>query len=337
MAINPSEAVLHVTTCCSHHCPFCYAIDDSILRMHQDYAILKRIVGAIAKAECKSILFVGGDPASHPQIVDLSLFAKSLGLETSILSNTLHFADHSAEQVIKAFDNIEITVHASSPRAHDCFCRKDGAYDFAVQNLKSLKSVSTHLGIIFNITPDTYQHIFEAIKRLIEIDNASIDHVVFQRIVSVGRAYQKNEWHLSMEFLESIFAQVEQVESAYKLQISFEDAFPRCIVPEKYRRYVQPCTWGQRGLSLDMYGNVAKCCTDPRYTIANILDTPIPEIWNTSPELTKRRSGFLVPQSCRDCYQYVDCGGGCILSSEMNGCNGDPLLRIIKGDSNADL
>lgn len=66
-----NEAVLHITTCCTHHCPFCYALTDNIIKKHQDTAILKEILLILADNGCKSMLFVGGDPASHPQAIEL--------------------------------------------------------------------------------------------------------------------------------------------------------------------------------------------------------------------------------------------------------------------------
>jgi radical SAM protein with 4Fe4S-binding SPASM domain len=290
--------------------------------------VLERIIKELAKFKCSSVIFVGGDPASNPKIVELANTAKSLALETGILSNTLFFANRSASEVTSAFNYVEATIHRPNPETHDSFCQREGAYDFVIKNLKSLKSASTHLGIVYNITPDTYQDIFKTIKRVIEFDRVPIDHVVLQRIVSVGRAVHKSKWNLTSYFLDSIFTQVQKAEKNYKFDISFEDTFPLCKVHTEYHKYIHPCSWGQSAVSLDMYGNIAKCCTDPRYEIGNILDTPLDKLWNSSIALNKRRSGCLVPQSCRDCPQYERCGGGCILASEMNGCNGDPLLVL---------
>ncbi len=64
----PREAVLHITSCCTHHCPFCYYVDDSGPSFSQKYNILESIIDELAKYGCESILFVGGDPASHPDV-----------------------------------------------------------------------------------------------------------------------------------------------------------------------------------------------------------------------------------------------------------------------------
>ena len=328
----PNNAVLHITSCCSHHCPFCYYIDDTATHYPQDYGVLKRIVNELAKYDCENILFVGGDPASHPDVINLGHYAKSLGMNTSILSNTLKLnSKFTWTDIANAFNTIEVTIHSSEPKVHNVFCGKERAFEAAVKNLKTIDSLSQesiHLGVVFNITPDTYYDIYNAIKRIVTIDNIHIDHVVFQRIVSIGRAFENKNWMLKQQHISIIFAQIEQIEKEFSLDIYLEDSFPLCTVPERYRHFVHSCQWGSFGISLDMHGNVAKCCVDSRYTLGNILETPLPEIWNLSRKLEERRRGLLVPERCRHCILYPKCGGGCILASELNNCSGDPLITM---------
>lgn len=327
----PREAVLHITSCCTHHCPFCYYIDDSVPGFSQKYNILESIIDELAKYGCESILFVGGDPASHPDVVKLGNYAKSLRISTSILSNTLKFAPQfSWRDIVDAFDTIEVTIHRSDAVEHNNFCGKKGAFEFSIGNLKSIASVSqvdNHLGIVYNITPDTYRDIYNAIKQVIIVEGVNIDHVVLQRIIPIGRALNNMNWSLEQLYISDIFTQMEKIEKEFLIEVYLEDSFPLCVVPEQYRLFVHRCQWGTSGISLDLYGNIAKCCADSRYNIGNILETPLPDIWRISSELDKRRKGLLVPEKCRQCSLYLECGGGCILASELNNCDGDPLIN----------
>ena len=328
----PREAVLHITSCCTHHCPFCYYIDDSVPHFPQNYNILKAIIDELAKYGCKSILFVGGDPASHPDVIKLGEHAKSLRISTSILSNTLRFApQYSWKDIVTVFDTIEVTIHRSNPVEHNNFCGMEGAFEFAIGNLKTIASVSevnNHLGIVYNITPNTYRDIYNAIRQIITVEGVNIDHVVLQRIVPVGRALNNMKWSLKQLYISEIFTQMEQIEKDFLIDVYLEDSFPLCAVPEQYRHFVHRCQWGVSGISIDLYGNVAKCCADSRYNIGNVLEAPLPDIWRSSSELDKRRKGLLVPEKCRQCYLYPECGGGCILASELNNCDGDPLIMV---------
>lgn len=328
----PDEAVLHITSCCSHHCPFCYYIDDNIQPFSQDYNILKKIVDELVKYGCKSILFVGGDPVMHPNIINLGKYAKSLGMTTSILSNTLEFKLQDTElNVAAAFDSIEVTIHNSEPELHDAFCGKKGAFFNVIKNFKIINTCvgeDVHLGIAYNITPYTYQDIYKVVNRIVNIEGIRLDHIVFQRIVPIGRAINNMDWSLSHQNIFQIFSQMEKIEEDFSINIYLEDSFPLCVVPIQYRRFVHRCHWGNSGISIDLYGNISKCCTDSRYTIGNILETSLVDIWNSSLELIKRRKGELVPEKCRQCLLYMECGGGCILASELNNCNGDPLMTM---------
>lgn len=318
--------VLHITTCCSHECPFCYFVNDSILRTHQKHSVLEKIIVEIAAAGAKEILFVGGDPASHPDVVELGVYAKSLGIKTAILSNTLHFQGNSKEQVAFAFDTIETTIHAPYPDIHNLICNKDGAFELAISNLKSFQDYKVSLGVVYNLAPNTYAALSETINRVIELDKVGIDHVILQRLAPVGRAYKKSNWHLPINAIDSVFEQVESSIEKFEIDIIFEDTFPLCVTPERFRHYISPCSWGYDSCSLDMHGNVSRCCTDPRYELGNILETPLLKLWNTNPFLHDKRCAKLVPYKCRTCKQYEHCRGGCVLASEMNGCQGDPLL-----------
>lgn len=321
-----NEAVLHITTCCTHYCPFCYAIDDTVPHFHQDVSKLRKIVQRLYDVGCNSILFVGGDPASHPDVVDLSLFSINLGIETAILSNTLTFRNHDSKTVSNSFNSIETTIHRANPEAHDSFCGSKGAYSTVIQNLASFQNGVAGLGIVINLTPDTYIQVFDIIKRVIEIDRVLINHVVLQRIVPIGRAYKHTQWQLTQESIDLIFEQIEKITSYYGIQCSFEDTFPVCKLPEKYRPYIKKCEWGTNRISLDMYGNFSKCCADPRFTVGNILELDFVDVWDHSNILKDRRNGSLVPETCRRCHNFSVCGGGCVFASELNECQGDPLL-----------
>ena len=183
------------------------------------------------------------------------------------------------------------------------------------------------MGIVYNITPDTYRDIYNAIKQVIIVEGVNIDHVVLQRIIPIGRALNNMNWSLKQLYISDIFTQMEKIEKEFLIEVYLEDSFPLCVVPEQYRHFVHRCQWGTSGISIDLYGNIAKCCADSRFIIGNILETPLPDIWQASSELNKRRKGLLVPEKCRQCSLYLECGGGCILASELNNCDGDPLIN----------
>jgi radical SAM protein with 4Fe4S-binding SPASM domain len=296
-------------------------------RRHQSLSVLQKIIDECAKVGATDIIFVGGDPATHPNIVELGNYAHKYGMQTTILSNTLFFQDKKFEDVEEAFDNIETTIHSNDAKKHDDFCGCTGAYEKVIKNLLSFNSTKCNLGIVYNLTPETFKFLYDVVENLIEVQKIDLEHIVLQRIAEVGRATANDTWNLSKENVANIFNQVERLEKRYpSLNISFEDTFPYCIVPEKYKHYIKPCSWGYDSCPLDMDGNVSLCCTDPNYSLGNIFETPLVEIWDKSPQLLKKRSGLCIPEKCRICRDYEKCRGGCILSSITNSIKGDLLL-----------
>jgi len=322
--------VLHITSVCEHNCPFCYYTSEDIIRRHQCIRVLKQIISKCAEASVKEIVFVGGDPATHPDIIELGTFAHENGIQTTILSNTLAFPNSTIPNVIDAFNAIEVTLHSCDANKHDAFCGRVGAFDNAIANLASFVSEKTHLGIVYNLTSSTWGELFNLVNYLVEYKHIPIDHIVLQRIAQVGRANKNDKWELSKKDLICIFQEVENIQNRYCLDINFEDSFPYCLIPEEYReKYAKPCSWGYESCPLDQNGNVSLCCTDPNYTLGNILETPLLEIWNSAPKLLEKRAGLFVSAKCRACQDYEKCRGGCILSSITNECRGDRLLEQI--------
>lgn len=318
--------VLHITSVCSHNCEFCYYTTEKAKRWHQKTSLLQKIINRCAEIGVKELVFVGGDPATHPDVVLLGQQAKNANINTTILSNTLSFNNDSIEDIINAFNNIEVTIHGSNSHIHDTICRHKGAYSFVLKNLKAYVDTNVHLGIVFNLTAQSYTDLFPSVSTIIDNENIDIDHLVLQRIAQVGRACNKDRWELKESMLEHIFRQIEKIDKEYRLDIQFEDTLPLCKVPQEYKKYIHPCSWGYSSCALDQNGNVSLCCADPGYTLGNFLDDNILLKWNMSKELTKKREGLFVPESCRKCDDYGECRGGCVLSSINNKCNGDMLL-----------
>lgn len=111
----------------------------------------------------------------------------------------------------------------------------EGAFEVAIGNLKiiaSFSQVNNHLGIVYNITPNTYRDIYNAVKQIITIENVNIDYVVFQRIVPIGRALNNMDWSLRKQYISEILTQMEQIEKELSIDVYSEDSFPLCIVLE---------------------------------------------------------------------------------------------------------
>lgn len=77
----------HIVKPCNKKCKFCYAtFDDMSVRMLSLKHAL-RIVLKLQEAGTKKITFAGGEPMLYPHLKEVIIFAKEIGLTTSIITN----------------------------------------------------------------------------------------------------------------------------------------------------------------------------------------------------------------------------------------------------------
>lgn len=320
-----TQAILHITYVCTHHCPMCYA-NAGIESSHPPLEQLCLIVDRLFELGITDLTLVGGDPASYPYILPLACHIKKTGMHLTILSNTLDFSP-SRESVIDYIDVYEGTIHHSIKEKHDQFCGSPGAYERLLSNLKYYSSMHKRVGIAVNMIPYNYNVIYDLIKNVISHD-VSIDHLVLQRIIQFGRAIGSVQYELDKGMLSIIMSQVEQAETEFGLNIIFEDPLPLCSIEEKFQKYMHPCEWGITKVSVDYNGNLSRCGADVFHSFGSIFDEDVLEKWNANSSLHEFRSKTYLPQKCRNCPAFNNCGGGCPISREPDrGFSLDYLAR----------
>lgn len=311
-----TTAALHVSYVCTHRCPMCYANSsksDESNAKHPPVNMVKNVISELVKNGVNNISFVGGDPAIYPFILDVSEYAHSLGCTLSILSNTLSFGK-AMSNIVKYIDCFEGTIHDCNARRHDEFCQREGAYDLLVSNLKYFSDLDQKIGITINITPFTYDKIYDIVNAII-LKGINLHHLVFQRIIPFGRAEKNHSYELTLQQLETALNQVELAEKSFDLQVIFEDPFPLCAIKPKFYRYMHPCEWGITKVSVDYKGNLSRCGADPRCSLGNIFEIgSLSNLWENSNELLEFRKKDYLETKCHNCNMLERCGGACPIS-----------------------
>ena len=308
---NISQAILHITYACTHHCPMCYANAGENL-VQPPVTQLFHVADRLADLGIKDITLVGGDPASYKDILELVRYLKKYDMKISVLSNTLDFIPEN-QAVLNYIDTFEATIHHSIKEKHDSFCKCPGAYEKIIENLKYFSSQKKRVGLAINLIPFNYDVIYDSIKNVI-LNGIIIDHVIFQRIIQLGRAAGKNQYELNNTMLKSIMLQIEKAEKDYDLNIIFEDPLPLCSIEAKYGKYMHPCDWGITKVSVDFNGNMSRCGADVFHSFGSIFDESIIEKWNNDSLLNRFRKKDYLPSKCKSCNHLTNCGGGCPIS-----------------------
>jgi len=312
LKVNLKMMVFHITPVCDNRCEYCYMGKIKNLN-HPPYQHIEKVMVELNNQKVKNILLGGGNPCVYPQLKELIEFGNNMGMNIEIMSNTLEFKDESILEHIKGFDTT-ILGHDSS--SHDAVAGRKGAYYQLVENIRYLTSLGYDVGIALNATPATYNKLFMTIENLINKENIPINkirYIMIQRIIPQGRARGTLKYSLKPEHLNPMFKDIEKIEDL-DLKIVFEDAFPLCLIAEKYHKYLSPCVWGYTKGSINWNGDVSRCGADPRFTVGNIFSKPLSEIWHSSPILLSFRETEWMPEKCKTCPLLEKCRCGCSLS-----------------------
>lgn len=151
-------------------------------------------------------------------------------------------------------------------------------------------------------------------------EKLKIKELVVQRTIPLGRADKTLKFSITKDQVPGIFQQLQAVKDNYGLKIDFEDPFPLCLVPKRYR-YLQdrPCQWGYTKASVNFNGDLSRCGADGRFLLGNIFKVnDLQRFWKENPTLIHFRSGNWLSKKCRKCDLLKRCGGGCSLSRITN-------------------
>jgi len=312
---------LHITEKCSHNCSFCYYKKKQNFtplksKPNERFSLqtLKKIIDELYINNVKEIFLLGGDPAEYVNFLDLAEYAWKKELLLTSVSNT-HEYNCDPSILSKYLSICETTIHGESEEFHDNVCESIGAYEKVLNNLKMFRQLGCSTGITINIMPSNVKNIYSIVSNIINKHGKIIDYINVQRIVPHGKATKEDNHYLQKDNLVEALTQIDKIFVDYNIEIECEDAFPLCLVPKKFWKYIHRCEWGYEKLSINGDGGVSRCGADPRYNLGNVLETSLKEIWEESPYLNDFRKKDFLPQKCKECDNITLCGGGCSLGA----------------------
>lgn len=322
---------LEITNVCSHRCPYCYVGD--LAREEDvyfsDYATVCKIIDKLHEYGAKMIAILGGDPIHHPRIVDIIRYIKSnTSIAVSVMSNTLEFDNITVEEMARFIDNIDFTLHGRNAIEHESFCKgNDGLYDDVMLKLKKYIDCGVNVNIAINIIPFTHDKIYEMVDAVFS-KGVRFSTLLLQRILPLGRAEGDVSYDITAEQIKVAFEQIARAEADFGIEISFEDPFPLCYVPTKYRKYMKGCPEGINRLPIRGNGLVSTCGAVGDATLGNILTDTYEEIWLKNMRFNELRSGaFLTNEKCIDCPDRSECRGGCPVRYIISEQKGEPFWK----------
>lgn len=177
--------ILNLTRRCNLKCIHCYAGSGETAAQDELSTVeLLRVLDDLAEFGCPVVLFSGGEPLLHPDIVMLAQHAVASGMRAVISSNgTLITPEKAAELASAGLSYIGISLDGSR-ETHDEFRAVKGAFDMALNGLRNAREAGIKTGVRFTMTKRNIDDI-PCIMEILEAEN--IPRICFYHLVYTGR------------------------------------------------------------------------------------------------------------------------------------------------------
>ena len=309
---SPFSVNYEVTPVCNLRCEFCLANSGKGFR-HPSFEQVCLIIDELVRAEVFEIRLFGGEFFTYPRWASVVEYLYARGMFMSFVSNGTLITPEVVSTLMRfGIKDGAISIHGPKD-IHDKITGIPGSYDRATGGLKACLEGGIKITVLTTITQTNKGRLPELIETLAIqglIDEEKVTYGV-NRLCPYGRGRKDwDERKLSLRDYLNLFPVLEKISQDYHIGTAFGDAFPHCLVPQKYHYLIQGCWQGTGFGHISANGNVRGCSTASG-SFGNLLSVPLEKIWQGRGMRQFRKLVWL-PEKCRACKEF--CGGGCSAS-----------------------
>jgi putative heme d1 biosynthesis radical SAM protein NirJ2 len=290
------------------YCDHCYRDAGCKSEEELNTAQAKTLLGQIAKAGFKIMIFSGGEPLTRPDIVELTAHAASLGLRPVFGTNgTLLTLDLAKALKEAGAMGMGISLDSLDVEKHDRLRRFPGAWQGAVQGMRNCRQA----GLAFQIHTTIMEWNAAEIENITDFavaEGAVAHHFFF--LVPTGRAISIEEESLRAEAYEETLTRILEKQRQVNIELK-----PTCA-PQFMRiakqmgiqmRFSRGCLAGTAYCIINPKGQVQPCAY-LHIPLGDVRQTPFDEIWRQNEVLQKLRT-LEYAGGCGACEYKGICGG----------------------------
>lgn len=256
---------------CNNKCTHCFFgtnnKEDPIL---MDIETAKRIISELANIGVKAVEFSGGgEPTTHPNIVEIIKYSKDMGLDVGIVTNGLLL--DKIISVVDCLTFIRVSLDAASKETYKKIHGVD-TFEKVIQNIRNIVKVNSgiKIGIGYLIVENNINDILDAVLLSKEIGCRFIQY----RPASLEYSISNDVWEKA-----SIFVSEAKRYSSENFQVF--DAGVKWKHLNGSRNY-EKCTTSSLVAVIKANGDVPLCVlkrNDPNAIIGNISNKSFSEVY----------------------------------------------------------
>ena len=177
--------IMNITKRCNLKCVHCYAgANDDRPSGEMSVDELMRIIDDLAEFGCPVVLFSGGEPLLHPDIVRLAGHAVNTGMRAVISTNgTLITPELAGELATVGLSYIGVSLDGGCD-THDRFRGVPGSFNRTLLGLRNAREQGIKTGLRFTITKRNVEEIPDVFDVL---EQENIPRICFYHLVYTGR------------------------------------------------------------------------------------------------------------------------------------------------------
>lgn len=329
--------VWNMTNRCNLKCRHCYldADEDAVAdELTTDEA--KQFIEDLAAMKVPVLLFSGGEPLVRPDIYELIVYAKELGLRPVLSTNGTLITPEVAKRLKEAglqYVGVSIDGVAST---HDDFRGIKGAFVQTLHGIKNAQAAGLKTGVRFTVNKMNYRDL-PAVLELAASEG--IPRFCMYHLVYAGRGKDMVALDVTQEESREIIETLIEKTLDFKrrgveMEILTTDNHADGIYILRYLAKHMPervdevkellkmhggCSAGQKMANVNHLGNVHACQFWSHRPLGNIREKKFSEIWTSQQDTflcSLRKKTAYVEGKCGKC-QYREYCGGCRIRAEV--------------------
>jgi PqqA peptide cyclase len=307
---NPLALIAELTHRCPLHCVYC---SNPLELTHRAKELptetWSEVFQQAARLGVLQTDFTGGEPLARPDILDLIQAARAAGLYVNLITSGMPMDEARLAKLIEAgLDHFQLSFQGAREETAEEISNTKSHHQ-KLRVLEWLNKVRVAVTLNFVI----HRRNIDQIQEMLQIaESSSATRVEFANVQYYGWAFANRESLLpTREQLDRSLEVIKSAEARLRGKIRIES-----VVPDYYARYPKPCMggWGRKLMLITPNGEVLPCHAAKiilNLQFANVKQTSLKEIWETSEAFQKFRGESWMQEPCKSCDRRTIDFGGC--------------------------